>query len=48
MSYFFLYLFQNCLCQLNFAAVFRVNDGRYQNILHVPIFTVPTAFYNSG
>ena len=26
-------IFRNYCCQLNFAVVFRVNDGKYENIL---------------
>ena len=31
------HIFGNCRRQLNFAIVFRVNDGKYQNILPTPI-----------
>ena len=37
------YIFRTLLCficrhQLNFAVAFRVNDGKYQNILSTPVF----------
>ena len=31
-------IFGNCRRQLNFAVVFKTNDGKYQNILLRPIF----------
>ena len=36
-NYFF-DIFGNCHNQLNFAVIFRVNEGKYQNILPTPIF----------
>ena len=34
----FCHIFGNCHRQLHFAIEFRVNDGKYQNILPTPIF----------
>ena len=31
-------IFGNCCCQLNFAVIFRVNDGKCQTDSLVPIF----------
>ena len=34
-------IFGNCRRQLNFAVAFRVNDGKYLNILPTPILPIP-------
>lgn len=36
----FAYIFGNCFRQLNFAVIFRVYYGNYQNILPMPISAI--------